>query len=125
MKKSLRLQVYNKYSGHCAYCGKKLEYKEMQVDHIVPQAMSHFLTTEENRKRADAENIFDIDQAENLNPSCRRCNYYKSCQSLEEFRERMKDVAWRVADLCFMNKLAIDYGIITIKPFDGVFYFEK
>ncbi|MCI5852291.1 MAG: HNH endonuclease [Clostridiales bacterium] len=34
--KHIRQQVYEKYGGHCAYCGKALEYKEMQVDHLIP-----------------------------------------------------------------------------------------
>ena len=36
MNKEQRLQVYNKYNGHCAYCGNEIEYSEMQVDHILP-----------------------------------------------------------------------------------------
>lgn len=32
--KDVRKQVYQKYNGHCAYCGCKLEYKDMQVDHV-------------------------------------------------------------------------------------------
>ena len=32
--KKIRQQVYDKYNGRCAYCGCKLEYKDMQVDHI-------------------------------------------------------------------------------------------
>ena len=31
--KAMRQQVYEKYGGHCAYCGRQIEYKEMQVDH--------------------------------------------------------------------------------------------
>lgn len=38
MTKAERFQVYNKYGGHCAYCGKKIGYKDMQVDHIDPMA---------------------------------------------------------------------------------------
>ena len=34
--KSVRKQVYAKYNGHCAYCGCELEYKDMQVDHVIP-----------------------------------------------------------------------------------------
>ena len=29
-----RTKVYQKYSGHCAYCGKNIEITEMQVDHM-------------------------------------------------------------------------------------------
>mgnify|MGYP004487825509 CR=1 FL=1 len=32
--KEERKLVYQMYDGHCAYCGCKLELKEMQVDHI-------------------------------------------------------------------------------------------
>lgn len=31
-----RKAVYAKYNGHCAYCGRKIEYKDMQVDHLIP-----------------------------------------------------------------------------------------
>ena len=33
--KSIRMTVYQKCDGHCAYCGCDLEYKDMQVDHVV------------------------------------------------------------------------------------------
>lgn len=36
MKKDIRKQIYDKYQGHCAYCGCELEYKDMQIDHITP-----------------------------------------------------------------------------------------
>lgn len=36
MNKKTRLKVYEKYGGHCAYCGEAIEFKEMQVDHIKP-----------------------------------------------------------------------------------------
>ena len=32
--KKIRIKVWEKYNHHCAYCGCKLEYKDMQVDHI-------------------------------------------------------------------------------------------
>lgn len=30
----LRQSVYEKYEGHCAYCGEHIDYKDMQIDHI-------------------------------------------------------------------------------------------
>jgi len=36
VSKAMRQNVYNKYNGHCAYCGCHINYKDMQVDHIVP-----------------------------------------------------------------------------------------
>ena len=32
--KKTREEVYKKYDGHCAYCGKKIEIKDMQIDHM-------------------------------------------------------------------------------------------
>lgn len=37
ISKKIREIVYKKYNGHCAYCGCKIEYKDMQIDHIVPK----------------------------------------------------------------------------------------
>ena len=108
MKKELREKIWLKYNKHCAYCGKELEYKEMQVDHIFP-------------KRLHPKNVNNFD---NLNPSCRRCNHYKRCYLLEEFRELLKSLHVRVKKQ-YITKVAIDYGIVVLKPFDGVFHFEK
>lgn len=33
--KKIREEVYQKYNGHCAYCWCELEYKDMQVDHVI------------------------------------------------------------------------------------------
>ena len=107
MKKSLRIAVYEKFNGHCAYCGKVIEYKEMQVDHIIPK---DFNGTSDN---------FD-----NLNPSCRRCNHYKRAHLLKDFRLLLKTLHERIRQN-YICKVAEDYGVIEIKPWDGIFYFEK
>ena len=36
ISKSKREAVYRKYNGHCAYCGREIAYKDMQVDHFLP-----------------------------------------------------------------------------------------
>lgn len=106
MKKQDREIVYSKYNGHCAYCGKKIDYIDMQVDH-------------QNAKRnGGADNI------ENLFPSCRRCNHYKRAQGLESFREYIRRLHERIAN-DYIVKVGLDYGIVEIKPFDGKFYFER
>ena len=110
MKKELREQVWNKYDKKCAYCGSVIEYKDMQVDHLTPQCLSHFYT--------------GINSFENLMPSCRRCNHYKNSYILEDFRELLKTLHERV-EKNYINKVAIDYEIVRIFPFDGNFYFER
>lgn len=112
MTKVKRRQVYDKYGGHCAYCGKAIELKDMQVDHIIPQRAYSFIDKE------------TADRIENLNPSCRRCNHYKRARSVERFRELLLTLHSRVRDI-YIGKVAEDYGIIKVEPWDGIFYFEK
>src|SRR5687767_12593405 len=105
-KAQKRHLVYSKYNGRCAYCGNPIEFKNMQVDHIWPICGQ------------GSDNLC------NLNPSCRRCNHYKRASTLENFRLQMMTLHERIsAD--YITKVGIDYGIVTIKPFDGKFYFEK
>ena len=106
-----RQEIWNKYGRRCAYCGKKLEYKQMQVDHIIPKKW----------KRRGYKNLNRMD---NLNPSCARCNFYKRSRDLKGFRKLMSTLHTRL-EMHFINKVGVDFGMITIKPFDGVFFFEK
>lgn len=107
-----RVLVHSKYNGKCAYCGKDITVKDMQVDHVIPK-----------RCAASYPDI-DINGYDNLNPSCRRCNHYKRAEKLEQFRITMKTLHERVSKI-YIAKVGIDYGIVTITPFDGLFHFEK
>lgn len=108
MTKKDRIDVYGKYGGHCGYCGKIILVGEMQIDHINP------------KWSAKDVSVFHFD---NLMPSCRRCNHYKREKDLEQFREFMMTLHERIVN-DYKNKVAIDYGIISIQPFNGIFYFE-
>ena len=119
-KKELRQKVWLKYNKHCGYCGKELEYKNMQIDHMVSKYTVEMYRHPEILFGLD----FNLDSFSNLMPSCRRCNHYKREQDLEGFRLLMKTLHKRIQSQYIM-KVAIDYGIMTIKPFDGIFYFEK
>jgi 5-methylcytosine-specific restriction endonuclease McrA len=103
---NLREQVWLKYDKHCAYCGNEIDLKGMQKDHIWPKCGG------------------GNDSIENLNPSCRRCNHYKRSHTLEGFRLQMKSLHERI-EKQYITKVGIDYGVVQIKPFDGLFYFEK
>jgi 5-methylcytosine-specific restriction endonuclease McrA len=106
MNNKNRLIVWNKYGKRCAYCGKAIKYKEMQVDHIIPK------------------NIGGTDDITNLNPSCRRCNHYKRTYSIEQYRQLLITLHERIKKI-YINKVGLDYGIIKINECDGKFYFEK
>jgi hypothetical protein len=101
-----RKYIYGKFGGHCAYCGKEISIKDMQVDHMHP-------------KRSNGANGL-----ENLMPSCRRCNHYKRANTLASFRKLLITIHERIINI-YIVKVAIDYGVIKVIPFDGRFYFEK
>ncbi len=105
MKQPIRQAVYAKCDGRCGYCGKHITYKQMQVDHIHP-------------KSRNGTNHID-----NLMPSCRRCNHYKRSLTVEDFRERITTLHERLNS--YIIEVAKDYGIVEIKPHEGIFYYEK
>lgn len=107
LSKMERLTVYNKMHGHCAYCGCDLEYKNMQVDHVVAI----------NRGGADILN--------NMLPACRSCNHYKSTLTVNSFRktiEKMPDTLMR-DNVTYKN--AVRYGLVIQNSKPVVFYFEE
>lgn len=108
-----RERELHKYNGHCGYCGKSIDLTTMQVDHIEPK--KRILDKKESK-----ENIY---RESNLMPSCRRCNHYKRAMGLEAFRSYMMTLHERIAKQ-YIAQVAIDYHIISIKPFNGKFYFE-
>lgn len=114
MKKVDRERIWLKYDKHCGYCGRAIEFRQMQVDHIHP-LWSQTIAVSKG---------IDVDSLENRMPSCRRCNHYKREKDLEAFRTAMITLHERVAKP-YINKVAIDYGIITVHPFNGIFYFES
>lgn len=94
VSKKMRLKVYEKYHGHCAYCGCELEYKDMQVDHI--------------------QSVYAHDGSDDINnlmPACRMCNFYKSTFNIEDFRLRIQSINERLSKL-FIYRLAIKYGLV-------------
>lgn len=130
ISKKVRQLVYDKYDGHCAYCGKHIEIKDMQVDHMIPQNRIPYIhrTTPdyaiEKYKQIQKEMQEKVNAIENLMPSCRRCNHYKRAEDLETYRKNIMTIQDRMAK-DYLFKVALDYGVVEVKPFNGVFYFEK
>lgn len=115
MNKTIRTQVYNKYDGHCAYCGQPITMDEMQVDHLVPLARGVPDKWLQEQRGTD-----DIN---NLMPACRMCNFYKSRDKLDLFRKNI--ATWLDYKHTFATRLALRYGILTEHEWDGLFYFER
>lgn len=108
--KTERELVYKKYNAHCAYCGKEIEYKDMQVDHLIP---------------VNGWNEQGTNDIENLMPSCRRCNHYKRANSLEGFRELIADIPKKLKRDNYIYKVGLDYGNVVENKKPIEFYFEK
>lgn len=105
ISKKIRQQVYEKSGGHCAYCGREIAYKDMQVDHIHPQYRG------------------GRDDVENLNPACRMCNFRKGTLTVDGFRNEIANQSERVCKT-FQGRMSLAYGLIQRVDKPIVFYFE-
>lgn len=110
-----RERVHQKFGGRCAYCGSEIAYKNMQIDHYLPQSREKFYARRFQK---------DVHAEANLMPACRRCNLYKRARTPKQFRELMTTLHERLQEI-YILKVAVDFGMVTVKPFDGLFYFEK
>ena len=119
--------IYAKYNGRCAYCGEKITYKEMQIDHIIPQC--DFVRHVQGRTFVpdflDHLTQYDVNHIDNLNPSCRICNKWKSFHSLEMFREELQNQIKRLNAYSANYRMAKRYGQITENKLPITFYFEN
>lgn len=111
ISKSKREAVYRKYGGHCAYCGREIAYKDMQVDHYRPLRSW-------NVKEAGTDDL------DNLMPACRMCNHYKRANSLETFRRYIEEIPRKLQDN-YIYKVGVAYGEVIGKEHPVKFYFEQ
>lgn len=102
-----RQKVYDKYNGHCAYCGKEITIKDMEVDH------------------AFAKRNGGTDDIENLMPACHSCNHYKRSCDIKSFREWSLNGLLKRLKKVYIFRVALDYGMVSINGWDRMFYFEK
>lgn len=113
LTKEQRQQIYDKYNGHCAYCGCELEYKDMQVDHLIP-------LNDWNNSHTDEE----LWHMNNLMPSCRLCNHYKRSYTLEHFREAIEKIPFKLNRDNYIYRVGLKYGMVSANEHSIKFYFE-
>ncbi len=105
-----RNKIWLLFDKHCAYCGTELKDstgKHMHVDHVQP--------IYRNSRNLDDKDLF---------PSCPKCNMYKSTLPIESFRIELKRTEIQLKRSTSYN-LAVRFGMIEFKEWDGLFYFEK
>ncbi len=127
--KQKRKSVYDKCNGHCAYCGIEIDIDNFQIDHKIPKRFFKYFGIGNK----------DVDDIENLLPSCSVCNHYKRALDIEKFRnEWLGKLHTRIKRIPknprtengrkrkeYIERILNRYGITENKPFDKVFYFEK
>lgn len=144
-RKRIRELVYQKYGGHCAYCGKKIGMKDMQIDHFVPILRGwsdEYINAENSRENYELwAKIFKqegkpipayeeykivrgMDELSNYMPACRACNFRKGTMDIENFRKEVGLQAERLMQT-FQGRMSAAYGLITYTPHKVEFYFEK
>lgn len=60
---------------------------------------------------------------DNLMPTCRMCNFYKSTYSLDDFRKNLETLHERLQKT-FIYRLALKYGLVVEIKKEVIFYFE-
>lgn len=102
-----RQAIYSKYGGHCAYCGKKIAIKEMQVDHLKPLRLG------------------GEDEMSNYMPTCRMCNHYKRGNTLEGFRKAIERIPAKLQRDSYIYRVGVQYGNVISHTKRITFYFEE
>lgn len=105
--KDERIKVHQKYNGHCAYCGIKIEVKDMQIDHLQPLYLG------------------GTNDLSNLMPSCRSCNNYKRTYTLEKFRKQLSLLNSRLERDSVIYRISKRYGLLKEINKSIRFYFEE
>lgn len=106
INKNDRKNVYWKYEGKCAYCGKPISYSEMEVDHFVPYSVSQ------------------DDSIENLMPSCQACNHFKSDKDVKTWKIYINELSIK-SDLPAWKDKASKHSVLLKQFARGYLYYEK
>ena len=123
-----REQIFQKFSGKCAYCGHKMKIVDMQIDHIIPKSTYHFHIETRHKVPSFLSHLKyeDVNHVDNLFPSCQVCNLRKLNYSLEDFRKEVSELVSILESKSQTYKLAKRYNFVKTKRVKPVkFYFEN
>ena len=102
-----RREIYNKYDGHCAYCGKKIDFDDLSIDHLIAVSKG------------------GTDEVDNLIPCCYLCNHQKDNMNVEEFRAYLENIEYALDDYKPYRAALLYKRISVAKKKPIVFYFEQ
>lgn len=66
--------IYHRANGRCKLCGRKIELNNFSLDHVIPLSMG------------------GADSMENLQATCRGCNFQKSFFLPDQFFDRISEI---------------------------------
>jgi hypothetical protein len=74
-----RMAIWKAHKGRCAYCGEPTPFKDLHIDHILPESL---LNNTDKLEKIKTEyglgSVFEINSYYNWIPSCSKCNRTKS-----------------------------------------------
>jgi hypothetical protein len=74
-----RQSLYEAYDKRCFYCGELVYFRELQIDHVVPENLIYNKKEYETfKKQSGLSDSFQINSYQNWVPSHSRCNNRKS-----------------------------------------------
>lgn len=127
LTKGQREQLYQRYSGRCAYCGDPLG-KRWNADHVEPVKRQGKWVRVGYRSKWVMTGEMDFperDCFENLMPSCHLCNINKDDLSLEDWRSWLERSAEVLARNYSTYRHAKRFGLVVEAPPKVVFFFER
>lgn len=114
----IRDLIFNKFGGHCAYCGCEIKRDKFHIDHLIPVRRG---TTDIQLKGL----IRGSHEIKNYNPSCISCNSSKNEMSIEVWRKELSLKIMRLnrdsSQYCLMKR----FGLIKETGIEVKFYFER
>lgn len=103
----LRHQLYELQNKRCGYCGTKIGFSEVTVDHKIPLSRG------------------GPDCMDNMICSCKPCNALKGNRTIEEFRGVMQQVNYNLMQQRADYRAALRFGLIREHKRKRIlFYFE-
>jgi len=117
--------IFNKYDGHCAYCGDLLQ-KGWHVDEVSPVKRNH--KYDKSKQKFVWDGTYQHPERLNIDnqmPSCPSCNINKHSGTLEDFRNLISGFMKHLNEVNTQYKIAKRYGLVKEEVKPVVFYFEK
>ena len=101
-----RKALWNEQNRRCGYCGRKIGFSEVTVDHIIPISRG------------------GPDCRDNMICSCRPCNEFKRNRTVEEFRAAIQTSNYNLMQKEPEYRASLRFGLIREYRKKVRFYFE-